>query len=543
MLKDIWRFRFSTIPGSFVSIILLIVAFGIFYILFTNSNYDNFFSYFLTKRVLGLIKFTILQAFLSTLISIIIGLLIAWAIAHQDRFYARKFFIALLSSSLVLPTLVVVFGIISIFGNNGWLNKVSLFLFDYSFGNFIYGLSGILIAHVYLNASFAARGFLYAFESIPHEKYKVAKNLNFSIFKRFLLVEFPALKLSIRNISSTIFLLCFTSFVIVLTLGGSPSYNTLEVAIYEAINMDFDIPLALKFAMIQLFITAILVGITANFKPETLHTEVKNSKFNWSESRVVVIFQSLIITIFGLFFTLPILSVIIDGFGANLISIIKNKLFLKSLFTSLSLATISSLITVIFTILICNSKISFNIEYRVKKTKISNFINFTISLLGNMYLIIPSLLIGLGFFLLSQKYQAPFFSWALIAIICANVLMSLPFTIPLIYPLAYKIARRHDKLSFSLNLRGYRRWIYCELPYLQSSIAYIFSLSFCLSLGDLGVIALFGNDEITTIPWYLYQLIGSYRIEEGSGVALILLMLTLSIFILVPKILEREKNA
>ena len=255
MIKNIWRFRLSIIPGSVISIAFLALAFGVFYILFLNSGYDAFSSALISPRVAGLIKFTIFQAFLSTLISIVIGILLAWSLAHQSKFRGRNFLVALLSSSLVLPTLIVVFGIISVLGHNGWINRLLLYLFDFSFQNSIYGLSGILIAHVYLNASFSTRSLLHVFESIPKERYKLAKSLNFSITKRFLLIELPAIKPSIKSISATIFLLCFTSFAIVLTLGGSPSYNTLEVAIYEAVRLDFDIPLALKLALIQLSIT------------------------------------------------------------------------------------------------------------------------------------------------------------------------------------------------------------------------------------------------------------------------------------------------
>ena len=121
--------------------------------------------------------------------------------------------------------------------------------------------------------------------------------------------------------------------------------------------------------------------------------------------------------------------------------------------------------------------------------------------------------------------------------------MSLPFALSILYPPMLNIAQRYDKLCFSLNLKGSKRWLYCEWPYIKSSVLYVFALSFCLSLGDLGVIALFGSDEITTLPWYLYSLMGSYQTKDGAGVALILLVLTLSVFILLPRIFTRKTNA
>ena len=540
---SIWRFRFSIIPGGVISFFLLLLAFGVFYILFLGSDYESFSSSLISSRIFGLINFTIFQAFLSTLISIIIGTFLAWSLAHQSSFFGRDFLIALLSSSLVLPTLVVVFGVISILGNNGWINRLLLYFFDYSFGNYVYGLSGILIAHVYLNASFAARSLLHVFESIPKERYKLAKSLDFSTYQRFILIEFPAIKLSLKSISSTIFLLCFTSFAIVLTIGGSPSFNTLEVAIYEAVKLDFDIPLALKLALIQLSITLFLVVLSANFKIDVSDIKTSSSKRAWSEPKKLQIFQISIISFSTFLFILPLISVFIDGLGADFKRILSDEMFLKSFLTSLAIATFSSILTVVFALLLSDTRRNFNINHRIKKSKSRNFINLLIAFSGNIYLAIPSLIFGLGFFLFSLKFQLPLMLWAVSAVLCANVLMSLPFALAIIYPPMLKIAKRYDKLAFSLNLSGIKRWLYCEWPYLKSSVAYVFALSFCLSLGDLGVIALFGSNDITTLPWYLYQLMGSYQTKSGAGVALILLVLTLSVFIFLPKVFKNAQNS
>ncbi len=540
--NSIWRFRLSIIPGGVISFLLLLLAFGVFYILFLSTNYEDFSSSFISDRTVGLIKFTIFQAFLSTVLSVFIGTALAWSLAHQSSFRGRDFLVALLSSSLVLPTLIVVFGIISVLGNNGWVNRGLLYFFDYSFDNSIYGLGGILIAHVYLNASFATRSLLHVFESIPKERYKLAKSLNFSISQRFRLVEFPAIKLSLKSISSTIFLLCFTSFAIVLTLGGSPSYNTLEVAIYEAVKLDFDIPLALKLALIQLSITMVLVFLSANFKVGISNIKTQNSKTPWSESKKLQIFQISIISFFTFLFILPLVSIFIDGLGADFKRILSDKMFLKSFLTSLSIATFSSILTVIFALLISDSRRNFNINHRIKKSRTRSLINLLMAFSGNIYLAIPSLILGLGFFLFSLKFQLPLMFWAVFAVLCANVLMSLPFALAIIYPPMLKIAERYDKLAFSINLSGSKRWLYCEWPYLKSSVAYVFALSFCLSLGDLGVIALFGSNDITTLPWYLYQLMGSYQTKDGAGVALILLVLTLTIFIFLPKVFKNARH-
>jgi thiamine transport system permease protein len=163
-----------------------------------------------------------------------------------------------------------------------------------------------------------------------------------------------------------------------------------------------------------------------------------------------------------------------------------------------------------------------------------------VSFSGNLYLAIPSLVLGLGFFLLSQQYVLPENVWPLIALLVANILISLPFALSVFNPMMQKTALRYDKLVSSLNIGYIQRWKEIELPYLLPSIAYVFALSFCFSFGDLGIISLFGSQDFSTLPWYLYGLLGSYRTNDAAGVALILLALTLLVFMGIPKLFRRD---
>ena len=396
------------------------------------------------------------------------------------------------------------------------------------------------MAHVYLNASFAARALLHSFESIPKEKYKLAKSLNFSVFERFLYVEYPALKSTLLSIGSTIFLLCFTSFAVVLLLGGSPSYNTLEVAIYEAVKLDFDIAMALKLALIQLTISAVLVVFSSGFRVGLSNLKTSTMQIPWRESKVLQVAQWSIIFVFTLFFVLPLVVIVLDGIGADFSRILTQTLFIKSFVTSVVLATVSSILTVIIAILLSDTRRSLTLHTRLADKPFSKMLNAIVAFSGNLYLAIPSLVLGLGFFLMSQKYEGSIFIWSTIALLTANILMSLPFALSVLTPAMHKTAQRYDRLSLSLGLTKKQRWVYIEYPYLKSSLGYVFALAFCLSLGDLGIIALFGSDEFTTLPWYLYQLMGSYRTSDAAGVALILLVLVLSVFVLIPRLFKEK---
>ena len=538
MFSGLVRFKSAVLPGIFISLSLLGFAFLLFFTLYISQSEALFTS--LDSRIISLLKFTLYQAFLSTLLSLIVGLLLSWSLAHQSNFKGRSLLVALFSSSLVLPTLIVVFGLIGIFGRNGYLNQVSLFLFDTSFGSYLYGLGGILLAHVYLNASFASRALLHSFESIPKEKYKLAKSLNFSVFERFLYVEYPALKSTLLSIGSTIFLLCFTSFAVVLLLGGSPSYNTLEVAIYEAVKLDFDITMALKLALIQLSISAVLVVLSSSFRTGLVNVKTTHTVIPWREKKSVRIIQWFVIVLFTLFFVLPLVVIVLDGVGADFTRILSEPLFIKSFITSLSLATVSSILTVIIALFLSGTRRNFTLKTRLADKPFAKLVNVIIAFSGNLYLAIPSLVLGLGFFLMFQKYDGSEFVWSTIALLTANVLMSLPFALAVLAPAMHKTAQRYDKVAFSLGLTNLQRWFYVEYPYIKPSLGYVIALAFCFSLGDLGIIALFGSEDFSTLPWYLYQLMGSYRTTDAAGVALVLLALVLSVFILLPRLFRSK---
>jgi thiamine transport system permease protein len=373
------------------------------------------------------------------------------------------------------------------------------------------------------------------------EKYRLAKSLGFSSWQRFWRIEWIAIRSTVAGVGATIFLLCFTSFAIVLVLGGSPSYNTLEVAIYEALKIDFDIAFALKLALIQLGLSTLLVLLSSSLRSVTGNLKLTTHAITWRESRAKTLLQYGIILILALLFLLPLVATVVDGIGADFARIMGNQIFVRSLGTSLAIATLSASMTLLFALLLADSRRNFTLPHRMPRSLGAKLLGLLIAFAGNLYLAIPSLILGFGFFLISQQYDAPLIVWALIAVVTANILMSLPFALAILTPAMQKTASRYDKLSFSLGISGWSRWRLLELPYLRSSLGYIFALSFALSLGDLGVIALFGSDEITTLPWYLYQLMGSYRTTDAAGVALILLILVLGIFTLIPLFFNKQK--
>src|SRR5690606_28091515 len=104
-----------------------------------------------------LLRMTAIQAGTSTVLSILVGLLLAWLL-DRLRFPGRALVVGMVSVALVLPSLVVVSGLLAVLGRNGLVNAV-LSPFGFSTGSAVFGFWGIITAHVVLNGAFAARLF------------------------------------------------------------------------------------------------------------------------------------------------------------------------------------------------------------------------------------------------------------------------------------------------------------------------------------------------------------------------------------------------
>jgi len=531
--------RRSLIPGFAISCALFAMASGLLLLLLSHQEARGIHLGSRYQRVLG---WTVVQASLSTGLSIAVGILLGWALSHRRTFPGRKLFIALLSSALVLPTLVVALGLVTVLGRAGWINNALLLIKLDPFKPFIYGLPGILIAHAYFNASFAARTILNRLQSIPTSQLKLGSGLGLNPWQRFKLLEFPAIAAALPSLCTTIFLLCFTSFAIVLVLGGSPKYNTLEVSIYEAIKLDFDLGRAVGLSLLQLGICALLVLATSR-STSVLSIDAPARSLGFElNNKLEIIAQYGVILVFGIFFVMPLIAIASDGINGDLLKVLLQPVFIKALLTSLAIASGSTIIVLVASIFICSSITTLATRLPSNSSPVSKLMLRFISFSATLYLVIPSLVLGLGFFLLARQTGGNYLVWSVISLLAANTLLVLPFALTCLSPAMIKIANRYDRLAHSLAVSGVSRWRLIEFPLARPELAYVAGLAFCMSLGDLGVIALFGSQDFVTLPWLLYQKMGSYRTDEAAGVALVMLALTLLVFLTLTHIATAQRR-
>ncbi|MGG5835707.1 thiamine/thiamine pyrophosphate ABC transporter permease ThiP, partial [Huaxiibacter chinensis] len=163
------------IPGLTAAILMVVVSMGAFLALWFNAPESDVFALWHDSYLWHVVRFSFWQAFLSAVLSVVPALFLARAL-YRRRFPGRQTLLRLCAMTLILPVLVAVFGILSVYGRQGWIaTLLGAFGMEWHFSP--YGLQGILLAHVFFNMPMATRLFLQALENIPGEQRQLAAQL------------------------------------------------------------------------------------------------------------------------------------------------------------------------------------------------------------------------------------------------------------------------------------------------------------------------------------------------------------------------------
>ncbi|OSL81637.1 thiamine transport system permease protein ThiP [Escherichia coli TA008] len=136
------------IPGVSATTLVVAVALAAFLALWWNAPQDDWVAVWQDSYLWHVVRFSFWQAFLSALLSVVPAIFLARAL-YRRRFPGRLALLRLCAMTLILPVLVAVFGILSVYGRQGWLATLCQSLgLEWTFSP--YGLQGILLAHVFL---------------------------------------------------------------------------------------------------------------------------------------------------------------------------------------------------------------------------------------------------------------------------------------------------------------------------------------------------------------------------------------------------------
>ena len=456
------------------------------------------------------VRFSVTQALLSAAFSTTLSIPVARALARR-RFPGRLPLITLMGAPFLLPTIVAVLGLLAVFGRSGILNQTLIALGVPPVS--IYGLHGVVLAHVFLNLPLATRMILQGWLAIPAERIRLAQSLGFGAHETFRHLELPMLREVLPGVALVILVICLTSFAVVLTLGGGPSATTIELAIYQAVRFEFDLSRAAGLAGVQLGIGAIAAlaawvltrpaGFGAGLDRD-LALPAPEGWRRWADGTALVAVT--------LFLTLPLLAVVLRGVPG-----------LADLPASvLPAAGRSVLVALTSAVLTTLAALALALASACRRRPL-------IEAAATLPLATSGLVLGIGLFLLIQPFAPPM-SLALPVTILVNLALSLPYLYRILLPETRALHADYGRLADSLGLTGWPRLRWLVLPRLARPLGFGAGIAAALSMGDLGVIALFAGERQATLPLVVSQLTGAYRMEAAASAALILVALSFALF-------------
>mgnify|MGYP003952192667 CR=1 FL=1 len=503
---------------SFFFLILLFPFLGIFSKI--NYNIEEVRVFLKNSYTQRIIFFSFYQAFLSSLISCLLAIPFALALNRHRDLKLIKFIISLCGFSFIIPSILIVFSVIKIFGYNSFLNTYFNF-YDLISIKSIYGLKAILIAHVLLNTPFATRLFVQNLNNIPKNYYEISESINLSFLGNIFKLELPIIKQSLFSVFSIIFSLCFLSFAIVMALGGSPKNSTLEVAIYQyaLFDLNFNKAIILSFIQIIICITFVFIGFYKFKGSNFFEVGAMEYKHPHKNKRSIKYIDYFLILFFIFFLFSPLFVIYAEFLKSIFFKINLTYSFIYAFINSILISLSTGIIVTIFGLLI-----SYLIVINHKNVILQQLLFLT----SSMILIISPIIFSLGYFIFLQPIiHYPYLKFFLIILI--NVIFLLPFTI-----LIFFINLKNLYLSFNDFRKTYRidiiSYIKIIFPLFKKNFLYVLSFSTVITFGDFTIISFFRSENFETLPSYLFKLISTYQFNEASFVAGIILSLSMIIY-------------
>ena len=502
-------------------------------------------------RVWRPLSFTVGQALLSTLLTLVLGLPGAWLFAHFT-FPGKRTLKTLTTLPFILPTVVVAAGFNSLLGPRGWVNLGLMALFDLPTPpvQFLNTFGAILVAHVFYNTTIMIRVVSNAWSQINIRLRHAAQVLGASPWRTFWEVTLPLLRPSILAGTLLVFLFNFTSFGVVLMLGG-PQFATLEVEIYTQALHLLNLPLASVLSILQLVCT-LLITLGHNrvsglgemvVSPATRTMTARPPRTTLERAVILLLIVSLFILLVA-----PLASLALRSFvkleptrgergqvergltlqfyrelGVNR----RGDLFFVPPIAAARNSFMFALITILITL-----SLGILVAYALLQ---NSAINKILDPLMMLPLGASAITLGLGFIIV---FNRPPFSTLRFPILIpiAHALVALPFIVRTLSPALRNIPSSLRNAARVLGASPFKVWREVDLPLLAPSLLVSTIFAFTISLGEFGASTFLVRPDYPTMPVAIFRYISQPgALNYGQALAmstLLMLVCALGIFLI-----------
>ena len=490
---------------------------------------------------IGTLLFTVYQASLSTVVTLLLATPCAFVIARY-QFRGKTLVLSLATLPFVLPTVVVALAFATLLGANGLLNDMlrTLFSLDYKPIQLERTLAMIIIAHVFYNFAVALRIITGYWSAVGFSVEEAARCLGADELALWREIRLPLLRPALLSAGVLVFIFSFTSFGVILILGGI-RFATLEVQIYyQAVSM-FNLPLAAALSLLQIVsMLALMIVYTSTQKKLQLaivgaKAVAKRAKTLRERFGLGICAALISILLFAPLVALALRSVVVAGQldFANYASLAEKSrgslLFiapLDAVFNSLRFALIAT------TIALCLGLIAvYMIEGRGPLSRLWDP-------LFMLPLATSAVTLGFGFIIaLDEPPLNLRASWLIIPI--SHTLVALPFVVRSILPSLRTIPRSLREAAQTLGAKPVDSLLTIDLPLLGRGIAVGATFAFTVSMGEFGASLFVAQRESVTIPVVIYRLLGdpgmrSYR--QALAMSVVLMLVCACAFVVIERL-------
>lgn len=480
--------------------------------------------------------FTLWESIASTLLCVVVGIPGA-ALFARFRFRGKRVLWAALLVPFVLPTVVVGVAMLGLFGSGG-----------------VSGLQltgtiwAILIAHVFFNYAVVVRTVGAAWSTIDPRVEEAAHSLGASTWQVFTRVTWPLVRASVAAAASIVFLFSFTSFGIVLILGG-PRQRTLEVEIYDQTARFLHLDIAAALAVVQLVaVVGVLIWFGRTQRRRAVVFEQRPAEeserpaIGWRQRSLVIGNLVFMAVLLGA----PLLVLIVrsfstpDGWSFAFYRSLTDSRGGSTAFVPPLDAIGNSLLfaagaTVIAVVLgSCAAWAIAGTDLVRASTRWSRWTDTALMIpLGT-----SAITVGFGFLITFDEPPLNLRS-SLWLIPIAHAIVALPFVVRLLVPALRSVDPRLREAASVLGASPRRAWMSVELPILGRALAAAAGFAFAVSLGEFGATVFLARPERPTVPIAIYRALGrpgEFNFGQAMALSTILMVLTTVVMLAIDRL-------
>jgi thiamine transport system permease protein len=487
------------------------------------------------RHILG---FTLVQAFLSTALTLLVGLPGAFLLARY-QFRGKALLQALTAIPFVMPTLVVAAAFNALLGPQGWVNQGLMRLFGLAAPplQFANTLAAILLAHVFYNTTIVLRMVGDFWSRLDPRFGQAARVLGANRWQALRQVTLPLLAPAISAAALLVFIFDFTSFGVILVLGG-PRFATLEVEIYYQTISLFNLPLAAALSVLQLACTlGLTVLYTRLSRRLSLPISLRPSRFTqhrlstWRSRALAGIMIAFLLALLVLpLGALAARSFIRLGADRGQLSPVetgwtlayyreltvnrRGSLFYVPPLTAIGTSLTYAGLTVLFSLAL-GLPAAWALASRQERW--SNRLLDPILMLP---LGTSAVTLGLGFIIALGRFPLDLLTSPLL-IPLAHTLVAFPFVVRSLAPALRSIRPRLRQAAAVLGAAPGQVARAIDLPLVGRALLVAATFAFSISLGEFGATALIARPEYTTVPIMIYRFISQPgALNYGQALAL-----------------------